>query len=108
MDIKGADDSGTDHILDNVRTHEAKASQHRLNQLEPKGPQKKRLENLKEKEIALKQQRKAEMFTIEAFLVLYPTGGATHRRVWVTTHYLFWVSTNLQSIDSDVTSIGEG
>ena len=48
------------------------------------------------------------MFTIEAFLVLYPTGGATHRRVWVTTHYLFWVSTNLQSIDSDVTSIGEG
>ena len=88
MDIEGADDSGTNHILDNVRTHEAKASQHRLNQLEPKGPQTKRLENLKEKEIALKQQRKAEMFTIEAFLVLYPMGGATHRRVWVTTCFL--------------------
>ena len=108
MDIKGADDSGTNHILDNVCTHEAKASQHRLNQLEPKGPQTKRLENLKEKEIALKQQWKAEMFTIEVFLVLYPMGGVTHRRVWVTTCYLFWVSANLSSIDSDVASIGEG
>lgn len=72
---------GTTDIVGNAKMYEGQASQHRLNQVEPTGPQKQRLESLKEKEVALKQQRKAEMFTIEAHLVLYPLMGSAFKKV---------------------------
>ena len=86
---QGMNDSNNAHqILDNARTHEDSASKHRLNQLEPKGPQKKRLEILKEKETALKQQRKAEMFTLEASLAVLPLGASAFKKVGGMSHYL--------------------
>jgi hypothetical protein len=75
-----ATDGSTD-IVENAKMYEGQASQHQLNQVEPTGPQKQRLESLKEKKVALKQKIKAEMFMIEAHIVLYPLMGSAFKKV---------------------------
>jgi len=68
-------------IQESAKQFEGKASQHRLNQNEPKGPQALWALKLKDSETALKQQRKAEIFKMEANLVIYPAGSATCNKV---------------------------
>jgi hypothetical protein len=67
--VHGVDDTAI--ILDNATPYEVEAPQHRLNRLEPIGPQKKRQE----------QQRKAKIFAIEAHLVIYPLTDASFKKV---------------------------
>ena len=76
-----ADDNLVGQIQESAKQFEGKASQHRLNQNEPKGPQALRALKLKDSETALKQQRKAEIFKMEANLVIYPAGSATCKKV---------------------------
>jgi hypothetical protein len=77
----GLADNGLTQIQENAKGFESRASEHRLNQKEPKGPQTLRATKLKESEAALKQQRKAEIFKMEASLVIYPVGSATVKKV---------------------------
>ena len=75
------DDNLVGQIRESAKHFEGQASQHRLNQNEPKGPQMLRAAKVKENETALKQQCKAEIFKMEASIVIYPVGSAVCKKV---------------------------
>jgi hypothetical protein len=82
------DNNLVSQIQENAKQFEGRASQHRLNRNEPKGPQALRVAKIKENEIALKQQRKAEIFKMEANMVIYPAGSAQSKKVSTSLPYL--------------------
>jgi len=77
------DTNFVEQIQESAKRFEGQASQHHLNQNEPKGPQALRATKVKESETALKQQRKAEIFKIEANMVIYPVGSVVSKKVSV-------------------------
>jgi hypothetical protein len=81
------DDNLVGQIRESAKHFEGQASRHRLNQNEPKGPQTLRAAKVKENETALKQQRKAEIFKMEASIVIYPVGSAVCKKVSIRVRH---------------------